>query len=297
VEIQAGRQPTGLPTGLGLERLVPGGIPRDKVTALFSESGNFKSTTLAHMLYTMGAAGYRSLLITWEDTARYCAHKFLARNNGLPYGAINGGILSPEERARLVVTPDGAAAGDNMYVTDEVDPTIDAILDLATRAKNSPRGLDCLAIDYVQQVQGRGNGTEVMTEALVKLQRWSNRTGTAVIVVSQQKQENDLGRTDPRPRMGDMYGTSAMRQACKLILGVFRPWYYWKVPSSPRDKLNGEYAKFISANPENIDVYPNLLEVWVAKQNGGPQQVMVTVLVNPETGEMANGDALMAPYY
>jgi KaiC/GvpD/RAD55 family RecA-like ATPase len=292
-DIQAGRIPRGLPDGLGLDRLVPGGIPRDKVTVLFGESGTFKTTTLLHMLLTMAGAGQRSLLVTLEDSAQLTAHRFLARESNQAYGAISGGVLTADERAGLAVTEAGASAAANVRVVDDIDPSVERILWLANGAKQAV-GLDVLAIDYIQQLEGRGNPTDIMTDALKKLQRFATTTGTAVILVSQQKQEKELERDDPRPRLGDMLGSSAMRIYCKLVLGLHRPWSHNKNPTTKG--AYGRYGRFLSANPENGELYPNLLECWVLKNVLGPNQVAISVLVDAATGLMTNADLLLAPY-
>jgi KaiC/GvpD/RAD55 family RecA-like ATPase len=72
-KLRRGVQPErGLPSGIGLECLVPGGIPRDKVTTVFSDEGTFKTTLVTQIAYTIARSGPVTV-VTLEDSAELCA--------------------------------------------------------------------------------------------------------------------------------------------------------------------------------------------------------------------------------
>lgn len=283
--------PTGLPTGLGLERRVPGGIPKDKVTTIFAESGNFKTTFVGHMQLAMAAEGHRCMFVSLEDSKELAAHRFLARTSGLNYGSISGGTLTKAEVGKLGFNGLARSTADRVWIVDDVEPSIHAILELATQAP----GLDCVAIDYIQLLTGRGQKKDVLDEAVVASQAFAKKHKVAVILVSQQKQEKELERDDPRPRVGDMLGSSAMRIGSKLILALFRPWLHCKVPTSLKGPY-GMYGRYTTAAPSNIEQYPRFVEVHVLKNVLGESNVALHVLVNPATGVIENADSIMAPY-
>jgi KaiC/GvpD/RAD55 family RecA-like ATPase len=286
-------KPTGLPSGFDLERRVPGGIPRDKVTTIFAEAGNFKTTVKNHILISMAEAGHRVLDVTLEDSKELSAHRFLARHNGVSYGAISGGVLNSVDVARLELPPEARATADRIIMVDDIDPTVEAIFEMANAAANSKAGLACLAIDYVQLLAGPGGMKDRLDHLMVTAQSFAKRRKVAVLLVSQQKQANERERDNPRPETGDMLGSSAMRIGSKLILGLFCPYNYCKAPSSTKGAY-GMYAKYLSANPAHVETYPEILEAWVLKNVLG-QEGALHLRVHRQTGVIENYDDAMRP--
>lgn len=292
--MRSGCSPTGLPSGLGLERRVPGGIPRDKVTTLFAESGSFKTTVVGAMQLAMALAGHRVLFVTLEDSKELAAHRLLAGESGLAYGAISGGVLDQADVATLAVSDTVADAASRIYVTDDVDPTIEDILDLAGRAVASPKGLDAVFIDYLQYLDGPGDEKSTLTRAIKAGSRFAKVHNCAVVFVSQQKQGMERDTKDPRPKIGDLFGSSSMRMFSKLLLGLFRPYKYYPNPDS-RAIGQSLYARFMAAHPEHAAMYPGILEVHLLKNVLGSDKP-VFLYVDPPTGVVRNFDNELAPY-
>lgn len=292
--LRTDNRPTGLPSGFDLERRVPGGIPRDKVTTIFAEAGNFKTTVKNHILISMAEAGHRVLDVTLEDSKELSAHRFLARHNGVSYGAISGGVLNSEAVAALELPAAARAVADRIIMVDDIDPTVEAIFSMANAAASSKGGLSCLAIDYVQLLAGAGGMKDRLDHLMVTAQAFAKRRKVAVILVSQQKQANERERENPRPETGDMLGSSAMRIGSKLIIGLFCPYNYCKAPGTAKGPY-GIYAKYLSANPMHADVYPEILEAWILKNVLGSEGAL-HLRVHRQTGVIENYDAEMRPY-
>jgi len=283
--------PTGLPAGLGIERRVPGGLPGDKITCIFADAGNFKTTVKNHMLVNIASAGHKVLDVSLEDSPELTADRYLARLSGVSYGSIAGGVMLPGEVADVVDASarlEADVAAGNIIVPDGISPTADAILAVArsTRAR-------VIAVDYVQMLDGYGGQKAVLDDAVRKFQTFAQSQNVCVILVSQQKQE-DTNKTDPRPGLSDMLGSSAMRIGAKLVIGLFRPYNYCKVPTSNRGPY-AMYNRFTSANPDYIDMYPEILEAWVLKNVLGRTGALHW-RIDAETGVVENADDLMRPY-
>ena len=293
--LRLGCGPTGLPSGIGLERRVPGGISRDKVTTLFAESGSFKTTVLGTMQMAMALEGHRVLSVSLEDSKELASHRLLAAESGLAYGHISGGVLTAEEVGGLSLSERTRAAADRVYVVDDVEPYIDAILDLAGKALCSPSGLSCLVIDYLQLLDGHGGEKDVITRAVKACSKFAKDHKVAVLLVSQQKQENERDHDNPRPRLGDMFGSSAMRMCSKLVLGLFRPWKYQPLPSSSVKHWSSAYSRFMSAAPDHAEMYPGIIEIHLLKNVLGVEKP-IHIYIDPPTGVVRNFDAEMAPY-
>lgn len=287
--LRTDQRPTGLPTGLGIERRVPGGIPCDKLTLLFAEAGNFKTTFKNHVLISMAEAGHKVLDVSLEDSAELSAHRYLARLSGVPYGVIAGGVMDQPQLDSLDLPASAAAVGARVLMGDTLKPTAEDIFQAAY-----DHNVDCVAVDYVQLIQGSGSLKDRLDDFVMKAQRFSKKHRKAVILVSQQKQENDRG-DDPRPQPGDMLGSSAMRIMSKLTIGLFCPSEYCKAPASTKGPY-GMYAKFISAHPDHAELYPELLEAWVLKNVLGPAKTAIHLRVNRATGLIENYDEYMRSY-
>lgn len=268
----------GLPSGIGLECLVPGGVPRDKVTAVFSDEGTFKTTLVTQMQYTMASEG-PVVGVSLEDSVQLCTHRLLGRASGIGFGRIHGGLLDADERA-CVVDAHLSPVMKNMYLVDDIEPTIERCLAAALAVP----GCRALVIDYIQLLEGKGDQKTTLDEAVKAAQHFCKQHKIAVIMVSQRKTIDQEGsrRDNPRPVTADMFGSSAMRMGVKCAVGLFRPWSWCKVPTQLKGPY-GPYVKWLSSHPDHVDLYPNLLEVHVTKQVCGPPGAY-HVLVEPETG-------------
>lgn len=270
----------GLPSGIGLECLVPGGIPRDKVTAVFSDEGTFKTTLVTQMQYSMAFDG-PVVGISLEDSVQLCTHRLLGRASGISFGRIHGGLLTDDERA-CVVDAHLNPALRNMLLVDDIEPTIERCFDAALAVP----GCRALFIDYIQLLEGRGDQKSTLEHAVTQCQHFAKRHRMAVVLVSQRKTIDLEGarRDNPRPQTSDMFGSSSMRMGVKCAVGLFRPWHWCKAPTQIKGPY-GPYVKWLSSHPDHAELYPNLLEVHVTKQVCGPPGAY-HVLVNPETGEI-----------
>lgn len=266
----------GLPSGIGLECLVPGGVPRDKVTTVFSDEGSFKTTLVTQMQYVMAAEG-SVVCISLEDSTKLATDRMLGRISGVNFGRIHGGLLTDAERDR-VVSAQLTAVMRNMYIVDDIEPRMERCLDAALAVP----GCRALFVDYIQLLEGDQKTT--LDVAMRSAQLFSKRHRIAVVLVSQRKTIDLEGqrRDNPRPVTGDMFGSSAMRMGTKLAIGLFRPWSWCKVPTQAKGPY-GPYVRWLSSHPDHVDLYQNLLEVHVTKQVCGPPGAY-HVLVEPASG-------------
>ncbi len=262
----------GLPSGFGLECLVASGIPRGKLTTLYSSEGSFKTTFAAQLAVATANAGLRVLNVTFEDSAALFAHRYLARLSGVPFGLIHSGMLTPGQRSLLVEIGLTRAAR-NIVVVDDLETRWDRV-EAAVAAAGQ---VDLLVLDYVQML-GRDPGT--LDGAVFGAQRLAKERNMAVVFVSQRtKLDHD---EDPRPKTENMFGSSALRMGSKVAVGLFRPWAFCKVPTTLKGPY-GPYVKWLSSHPDHVDLYPRLVEVHVTKNFSGPAGAY-HVLVEPETG-------------
>lgn len=265
--------PSGMPSGVGLECLVPGGIPRGKLTTVYSSEGSFKTTLVAQMAVTAAEAGHRVLNVTLEDSNELYAHRFLARLSGVPFGTIHAGLCTDSQRDVLLRTRVSPAAK-NVTVVDDLEARWDRV-EAAVRANG---GCDMLVLDYVQML---GREPSVLDAAVFGAQALAKAYNMAIVFISQQT-KTDKTLDNPRPQTENMFGSSALRMGSKVAVGLFRPWAHCKVPTQAKGPYGG-YVRWLSSHPQHAELYPNLLEIWVTKNFAGPPGAY-HVVVEPQTG-------------
>jgi KaiC/GvpD/RAD55 family RecA-like ATPase len=269
------RAPQGLPSGIRLEQLVAGGLPRGKITTVYSSEGSFKTTVAAQMAVATAQAGFRVLNVTFEDSAQLFAHRYLARLTGVPFGLIHSGTLTEDQRD-LVANAKLTRAAQNIVVVDDLETRWERV-EAAVHANN---GCDLLLVDYIQML---GRDPAMLDNAVFSAQALAKRYNCAVVLVS-QRTKIDRTLDNPRPSTDDMFGSSALRMGAKVAVGLFRPWAFCKVPTQVKGPY-GPYVRWLSSHPDHNEIYPNLVEVHVTKNFAGPPGAF-HIVVNPGTGEI-----------
>jgi replicative DNA helicase len=277
----------GLNCGLGIDDVCPGGIPIDKVTTIFGESGNFKTTFKNNLVWNIAMSGLGSVLdVSLEDANRLTSQRFIARQTGLSYGNVATRDLSPDD-AELVgcVADEALETAGRVILGGDLPPDFDGIVRLARHYKRT-RGLIAVVVDYIQLLDSDGDEERLaLKNILVKAQRSAKRDRLAYIFVSQMSKQENVKGVPGRPGTDSMFGSSWMKFASKLSMAVYRPWKYEKVPKKPRRAGDPDYTRLFQS-PNGEKVYSQVLEIWMQKNILGEAEVMVPCLVQPETGKM-----------
>lgn len=280
--LSASGEPLGLPTGWGVDRWIPGGLPRSKVVMLFADTGSFKTTAVNQLMFNLARNAYQGLLIPLEDSDELTAHRWMSRMSGVHYGRIAGGVCNAAERQKIsLLSPGDWAHLDNIRSADGIEPNIDHILRAVASAK-ARGGLDYVIVDYMQLLEGRGSPQDIITRAMKKAANAAKRYNIVWIFLSQQNEKN-MHRTDPRPHLVDLFGSGSMKQMAKTVFALFRPHEHWPKPTM-NHPLHGMYAKFIERNAYGADMYENLIELWMLKNVLGRKKSMQVLVAKPEVG-------------
>lgn len=275
---------SGLPSGLGLERFVPGGIPRDRLTLIFGETGTYKTAIKQWISDTVAASGKYVLDFTLEDSAELTAQRFLARHTGIPYGRIAARELTDAEVKRLQeLLPLAKQVAERTIVVGNVPATIEEAVRLSRYwARRVP--LAAVFVDYVQLLEpsqnARENEAKALLEVCKKAQRAAHRDKLAWVLVSQINRDH-RHREDKRPVLNDIYGGSAVQHTTKLAIGVYRPSAHEPEPSGENPWL-AMYTNAVDGKKK----YADALELWIRKSVAGETNVFCPVLVDRPTGKM-----------
>lgn len=283
-------KPSGLPSGLGIGRVSPADIPKGRVTVVFGETGNFKSTVVNNMLWAMVSAGNKVLNVPLEDANELNSMRFLARATQIPYGRLEAGyLLTPAEKAKVAgVSPEFRKICSNVIMGGEIPPDIDEIVRMA-RYHKQHSGIDAVIVDYLQCLEPprhmqRRKEYEFTKYVMRRLQAAAKRENLAFILVNQIDKEASRRLDDPRPREADMLGGSSVRQMSKLTIGVHRPSKYYPEPSGKAGHYTNCYANAYHNRPDGRQWWKNLLMLYVLKNVAGEPDVIVHAEVDPPTG-------------
>lgn len=275
----------GLPTGLGLEKIVPGGVPVDKVTVLFGETGTFKTTLKDNLKDNFALHGHKVLDFNMEDSLELNTYRALSRITGVPYARIAAGTLTEAEKEELREVPESELAYlKNITIVSDIPSGADEVVRIARSMKHE--GIKAVFIDYITLLDwGRDGERAMLNDAMLKFQRAAKRDRMAYIVVSQLSDDrlHAAGRPDARPILRDLFGSSTIGKACKLAIATYRPGKY----GPPRSKYDKEiYGEIYASDPEE---YNDVIELWVRKNIMGEDNVPIYTLCDRRTG-------LMEPY-
>jgi replicative DNA helicase len=289
----SGESPAGLPCGLGIPRVVPGGIPRDKVTVLFGESGNFKTTVKNALMINMAREGCTVLDASLEDSNELTAQRYLASITNISYGTFSDPSALLDRERTVLQSVDPAELSSRVLLGGDIAPNIDEIIRLARYYKRE-RGLSAVFIDYIQLLEGqrRFSEREMLTYVMRKCQNAAKRDKVAYILVSQANRNNEYREaTEKRPKPGDLFGSSTLHQYCKLLIGVYRPSKYNYEPPSAKNAhpLDRSYRELFTVDPSFEREYSRLLELHVLKNVVG-ETAVVHADVDAPTGVVTESD-------
>lgn len=266
--------PRGLETGLGLEKWVHGGVPRGMVTTLFSAPGNMKSTTKNALMLHWATLGYKTFDASFEDPNTLTASRVLSGLSGIPYGRIHVGALTTAERTTLAtLAPNQWAHTKNIVDGSRCEHRIQAVCRQARKLK-ATSGLDAVCVDYIGLLGKNPDNQHVEFGIIMgEAKQCAMELDIAWLFIAQQKQTHK-----GRPVVTGMYGSDAMHQESKLILGIYHPakHHSW----ANRHLSDNIYSQY----PE--DVYKRIVEVHILKNVVGESGKLVLLEADAPTGKM-----------
>jgi replicative DNA helicase len=272
----------GLPFGMGLERFIAGGAPFSTVCVLCGDSGIGKSTVLQNILDSVSAGGYESIVFTLEDSKELYRQRALSRFSGVPLENVLKRELTAEDLKKLRRIENATITNaSRVHIFDAAGLSADDIISEYRRVRQNNKRIKLIAIDYLQILGGREDDERIrIRNAMLKLQHAAKRDGICILVVSQLNREGIKGRSDPRPRKEDLYGSGSIEQYSKLILGVHRPARYG-------DPIKGRHYKDESDFPSK-EVWQARLELWVLKNIRGEDNIFTDLQWNRQTGAIVS---------
>jgi replicative DNA helicase len=246
-----GRAPGLLPTGFrALDALVGGWHPGHFV-AIGGVPGTGKSAfMLSSLRAATRAAGTWALVVTEEMAATEVAERAVANESGINSMDLRSGRLQGRDWAQL----DGAVhllQLDKILFAPPGTNTVDKIHAVWRKAKAQVerRGekMGAIAVDYLQLMHpshgrgGGGNRVEELTEITRGLKCLFMAERVPGLVLSSFNRAG-VGRTDPRPVMGDFRGSGSIESDANVMIGLY-------------SEFSASAGRAVSASAETVEAH------------------------------------------
>jgi len=131
-----------------------------------------------------------------------------------------------------------------IYIDDTRAVSADYITDSMRRLKRT-RGIDCVMVDYIQDVKEIGesndNGGSALARICRKLRKGAQEMDVALVGLSQVNRSVEE-RADKHPMPSDLTGSAGIESSADVIALLYREDYY-KADSEKKDILEINFAK------------------------------------------------------
>jgi replicative DNA helicase len=250
IEAMAGRAEmiTGVPTGFTDFDKMTAGLQRSDLVILAARPSVGKTSFVLNVAQYAAKVGHTVGLFSLEMSSEQLVSRFLCSEAHVDAHRFRTGYLNREEWARLAEGLQRLAET-RIYIDDTP-----GITTLEMRAKSrrlkQEHGLDLLIVDYLQLIQGRGNGRDNRTNEVSQISRdlkmLAKELDVPVVALSQLSRATET-RTDHRPMLSDLRESGSIEQDADMVAFLYRDEIY-----NPTEENQG------------------LAELIVAKQRNGP---------------------------
>jgi replicative DNA helicase len=223
---------TGVSTGLReLDRMTHGLQPSSLV--VIAARPSMGKTTLLMDIIRAASINNKlsSLFFSIEMPVNELALRMISSVSGINSEEIKNGCLDNHD-IKAIDRAVSVISGGNYLIDDTVSITALEMRAKARRVK-SERGLDLVAVDYLQLMQGNGDNRNLeISEITRSLKIMARELDVPVIALSQLNRSLE-SRTDKRPMMSDLRESGAIEQEADIVLFIYRDEVYNKSPDNP----------------------------------------------------------------
>lgn len=223
---------TGVSTGLReLDRMTHGLQPSSLV--VIAARPSMGKTTLLMDIIRAASINNKlsSLFFSIEMPVNELALRMISSVSGINSEEIKNGCLDSHD-IKAIDRAVSIISGGNYMIDDTVSITALEMRAKARRVK-SERGLDLVAVDYLQLMQGNGDNRNLeISEITRSLKIMARELDVPVIALSQLNRSLE-SRTDKRPMMSDLRESGAIEQEADIVLFIYRDEVYNKSPDNP----------------------------------------------------------------
>ncbi len=217
---------TGLSTGLVTLDSVTRGLQKSDLIIVAARPAMGKTAFVLNLATHVALQGGTVAFFSLEMPREQLMHRIFCAEGQIDATHLARGELDEEEWSRLVKVADRMIKT-NLYFDDTSSTTV---MDIRTRARRlkAERGLDLIAIDYLQLIQAPGraeNRTLAVAEMTRSLKVLARELSVPIIVLSQLSRATE-GRSDKRPMLSDLRESGSIEQDADIVMFLYREDYY-----------------------------------------------------------------------
>ncbi len=242
---------TGVPSGfVDLDEMTTGFQPGDLVVVAARPSMG-KTSLVLNIAQHIGTSTDKTVgLFSLEMSKEQLFMRMLTSEARIDAHRFRSGHLTEKDYGKLSHAL-GTLAEARVFIDDSASI---GVLEMRAKARRlkAEHGLDLLAIDYLQLMQGRGRFESRQQEVSAisrSLKGLAKELSVPVVALSQLSRAPE-GRTDHRPQLSDLRESGAIEQDADLVMFIYRPEVYDKDDTKPEDQ--------------------GIAEIIVGKQRNGP---------------------------
>ena len=251
---------TGAPIMTGFDALddLLGGLHRSDMVVLAARPSLGKSALAINLCVNAAKIGDMVGIFSLEMSRGQIALRMLAAEAEVDAQRLRLGLITEAEERRIIDTI-GSLSELRIYIDDT---PVQGIVEMRSKARRlyMEAGLDLLAVDYMQLIQGgnaRGdNRVQELSEITRSIKGMARDLNVAVLAVSQLSRAVEM-RTSHRPQLSDLRESGSIEQDADVVMFIYRDDVHF---------TEDDWANRFPDRP-----YPrNIAEIIVAKHRHGP---------------------------
>ncbi|MDX1807691.1 MAG: replicative DNA helicase [Paenisporosarcina sp.] len=259
---------TGVPTGFRDLDLITAGFQRNDLIIVAARPSVGKTAFALNVAQNVATKTEENVAIfSLEMGAEQLVMRMLCAEGNIDAQVLRTGALTAEDWRKLTMAM-GSLSNAGIFIDDTPGIRINEIRSKCRRLKQE-YGLGMILIDYLQLIQGSGNGKENRQQEVSEISRslkaLARELKVPVIALSQLSRGVEQ-RQDKRPMMSDLRESGSIEQDADIVSFLYREDYYDK-------------------ETEN----QNMIEIIIAKQRNGPTGTVTLAFVK-EFNKFVNVD-------
>lgn len=165
------------------------------------------------------------LMVSLEMSKSQLLDRLLAAVGKIPLSSIKDGSVAADHGQNLVMAT-GKLMNANLVVCDTPSMTIPRVRSVARRMKHRLGGMGLVVIDYLQLIEGEGNGRTEDVSAMSRQVKLMARELECPVIVLSQLNRGCEQRPDKRPVLSDLRESGAIEQDADIVMFVYRDEVY-----------------------------------------------------------------------
>ncbi len=236
-----------------------GGLHRSDMVVLAARPSLGKSSLAINLALNAAKNGGVVGMFSLEMSREQLALRMLAGEAEVDAHRLRLGLYT-EAQERRIIDSIGSLSEMPIYIDDTA---LQGIVEMRSKARRlyMERGLDFLVVDYMQLIQGGGQGrgdnrVQEISEITRSIKGMARDLNVPVLAVSQLSRAVEM-RTSHRPQLSDLRESGSIEQDADVVMFIYRDDVYFTEEEWDSKYPDRQYPR-------------NIAEIIVAKHRHGP---------------------------